>query len=121
MFTSFVVIIISQYTLPETERKKVIKRERVLLDVFHFHISFSYLPIANIHEPGHEKMCLMSYATNKGVDQPAHPRSLISVFVFRCLDSKISLDSIGEISRLCGCTGRFVSGLAGDSRRHIFS
>ena len=56
MFTSFVVIIISQYTSPETERKKVIKRERVLLDVFHFHISFSYLPIANIHEPGHEKM-----------------------------------------------------------------
>ena len=24
-------------------------------------------------EPGHEKMCLMSYANNKGADQPAHP------------------------------------------------
>ena len=35
-----------------------------------------------IFEPGHEKMCLMSYANNKGTDQPAHPRSLISVFVF---------------------------------------
>ena len=34
------------------------------------------------YEPGHEKMCLMSYANNKGTDQPAHPRSLISVFVF---------------------------------------
>ena len=33
-------------------------------------------------EPGHEKMCLMSYANNKGADQPAHPRSLISAFVF---------------------------------------
>ena len=42
----------------------------------------------------------MSYANNKGADQPAHPRSLISVFVFRCLDSIISLDSIAEISRL---------------------
>ena len=41
-------------------------------------------------------MCLMSYANNKGADQPAHPRSLI----FRCLDSIISLDSIAEISRL---------------------
>ena len=51
-------------------------------------------------EPGHEKMCLMSYANNKGADQPAHPRSLISAFVARCLDSIISLDSIGEISRL---------------------
>ena len=36
-------------------------------------------------EPGHEKMCLMSYANNKGADQPVHPRSL---------------DSIAEISRL---------------------
>ena len=33
-------------------------------------------------EPGHEKMCLMSYANNKGADQFAHPRSLISAFVF---------------------------------------
>ena len=55
----------------------------------------------NLHcEPGHEKMCLMLYANNKGADQPAHPRSLISAFVVRCLDSIISLDSIVEISRL---------------------
>ena len=29
----------------------------------------------------------MPYANNKDADQPAHPRSLICVFVFRCLDS----------------------------------
>ena len=52
------------------------------------------------YEPGHEKTCLMSHANNKGADQPAHPRSLISTFVVRCLDSLISLDSIAEISRL---------------------
>ena len=52
------------------------------------------------HEPGHEKMCLMSYANNKGADQPAYPRSLISAFVLRCLDSIISLESIVEMSRL---------------------
>ena len=51
-------------------------------------------------EPGHEKMCLMSYANNKGADQTAHPLSLISAFIVRCLDSIISLDSIAEISRL---------------------
>ena len=70
------------------------------------------------------KMCLMPYANNKGADQPAHPRSLISAFVVRCLDSIISLDSIAEISRLasfCGCAGRFVSCRVEDSRRHIFS
>ena len=53
-----------------------------------------------VFEPGHEKMCLMSYENNKGADQPAHPRSLISAFVVRCLDSIISLDSIAENSRL---------------------
>ena len=51
-----------------------------------------------LYEPGHEKLCLMSYANNKGTDQPAHPRSLISAFVVRCLDSIIFLDSIAEIS-----------------------
>ena len=56
--------------------------------------------VLNLHEPGHEKMCLMSCANNKGADQPAHPRSLISAFVVRCLDNIISLDSIAEISRL---------------------
>ena len=66
----------------------------------------------------------MSYANNKGADQPAHPRSLISAFVVRCYDSIISLDSIADISTLpsfCGCTGRFVSGLVGNSRRHVLS
>ena len=42
----------------------------------------------------------MPYANNKGADQPAHPRSLISTFVVRCLDSIISLVSISEISSL---------------------
>ena len=48
----------------------------------------------------HAKMCLMPYANNKGADQPAHPRSLISTFVVRCLDSIMPLVSISEISRL---------------------
>ena len=53
-----------------------------------------------VYEPGHEKMCLMLYANNKGTDQPAHPRSLISAFVVHCLDSIIPLNFIAEISRL---------------------
>ena len=65
--------------------------------VAHVHVCVLY---EFLYEPGHEKMCLMSYAKNKGTDQPAHPRSLISAFVVRCLDSKISLDSIAKISRL---------------------
>ena len=49
--------------------------------------------------PGHAKMCLMHYANNKDADQPAHPRSLISAFVVRALDSIISFVSRYEISR----------------------
>ena len=45
-------------------------------------------------------MCLMSYANNKGADQPVHPRSLISAFVVRCLDSVMSLVSVIKISSL---------------------
>ena len=44
-------------------------------------------------------MCLMQYANNKGADQPAHPRSLISAFVVRCQDRMIPLVYITEISR----------------------
>ena len=41
---------------------------------------------------------VLPYANNKGADQPAQMRRLISTFVVRCLDSIIPLDS--EISSL---------------------
>ena len=41
----------------------------------------------------------MPYANDKGSDQPVHPRSLISAFVIRSLDSIISLVSRSKISR----------------------
>ena len=47
-----------------------------------------------------EKCVFKSYAINKGADQPAHLRSLISTFVVRCLNSIMALVSISEISRL---------------------
>ena len=53
-------------------------------------------------EPGHEKMCLMPYANNKGADQPAHPRSLISAFVVRCQDRMISSLYIRNFKILAG-------------------
>ena len=57
-----------------------------------------FIAILRIVELGHEKMCLMSYANNKGADQPAHPRSLISAFVVQCLVSVMSLVSVTKIS-----------------------
>ena len=45
------------------------------------------------------RKCVMSYANNKGAHQPAHPRSLISTFVVRCLDSMICILAISKVSR----------------------
>ena len=40
-----------------------------------------------------------SYANNKGADQPAYQRSLISAFVIRCLDGIIHSVSITTLLR----------------------
>ena len=56
----------------------------------------------------------LPYANNKDADQPAHPRSLINVFVIRCLDSLIRLVSMSEISGLLLVSGR-------KPRRQVFS
>ena len=50
--------------------------------------------------PGHAKMCLMTYANNKGADQPAHPRSLISTFIVRCFDSMTCILALSKVLRL---------------------
>ena len=60
-------------------------------------LSIAHLVILQMYNA---KMCLMSYANNKGADQPAHPRSLIRTFVVRCLDRTIPLVVKYEISRL---------------------
>ena len=76
------------------------------------------------NEPGHEKMCLMPYANNKGADQPAHPRSLISASVSlpRQNDtSSLYIRNFKIPAGLCSRAGQFVSRLVGDSRRHIVS
>ena len=48
--------------------------------------------------PRGEKTCLRGYANNKGIDQPAHPCSLISAFGIPFLESIISRLDTGEIS-----------------------
>ena len=53
------------------------------------HTSEEYTRLGFTYELEHEKTCLMSYTNNKGADQSAHPRSLISAFVVHCLDRLI--------------------------------
>ena len=47
--------------------------------------------------PGHAKTCLNPYVNNKGADEPAHPRNLISTCVVRCLDSMICILALIKI------------------------
>ena len=42
----------------------------------------------------------MLYANDKGAGQPVHPRSLISAFVVRCLDSVVYLVFVNKLSSL---------------------
>ena len=48
--------------------------------------------------PRREKTCLQGFANNTGADQPAHPRSLISAFVIRFVESIICKLATDEIS-----------------------
>ena len=59
---------------------------------------FSNAP--HINEPRREKTCLMPYANNKRADKPAHPRSLISAYVVRWLDSIIPVLAKSKIAIL---------------------
>ena len=48
---------------------------------------------------------LYAYPNNKGADQPAHPRSLVSAFVVLLLDSIIPTDALPKFSTLaCFCS-----------------
>ena len=44
------------------------------------------------------EICVRGFANNKGADQPAHPRSLISTFVIRLLEKFIHRHAMGVIS-----------------------
>ena len=83
-----------------------------------FHLSSS---LSN--EPRHEKTWLIPNVNNKGADQPAHPRSLISTFVVHCLDSIIPVLAKSKISGLylASVAGQFESYLVANHRRQVFS
>ena len=52
----------------------------------------------SLYGPHREKTCLRRFANNKGADQPAHPRSLISAFVIHFLESTMSKLATNENS-----------------------
>ena len=52
------------------------------------------------YRPRGEKTCHRRFANNTGADQSAHPRSLVSAFVIRFLESIICKLAAGENSFL---------------------
>ena len=67
---------------------------------FGWHCDLSFDNIESIIWASSWENLVLPYANNKGADQPAHPRSLPSTFVVRCLDSIIPLVSMSGISSL---------------------
>ena len=69
---------------------------------------------------GRKKLSL-GFAKNKGADQHAHPRSLVSDFIIRFLESIISKRITSEIpfflDRLCSCGDWFESPFVGNAQR----
>ena len=55
------------------------------------------LPVVGSYLSPVMRKSVLPYANNKGADQPAHPRSLISAFVVRFLDNIIPLVSISKM------------------------
>ena len=57
-----------------------------------------YIFFRTLNEPRRDKTSFRGLANNKGADQPAHSRSLISAYVTRFLGSTIFRLATGEIS-----------------------
>ena len=68
--------------------------------------------------PRREKTCLREFGNNTGTDQPAHPRSLISAFVVRFLESIIIYTcyerSFDFLASRCSLAGWFESHFFGN-------
>ena len=80
---------------------------------------------SKIFELGHEKMCLMSYANNKRrrsacASAQSDQRLCCSLFRYYNI-SRFYSRNFKTLASFCGCTGWFVSGLVGNSRRHVLS
>ena len=78
------------------KKKKKKKTQNVSEMIVYIHV-VSTLKLKS--QVAYAKTCLKPYANNKVADQPAHPRSLISTFVVRCLDSMICILAISKVSR----------------------
>ena len=74
-------------------------------------VCFKFIPRFQFHiwATSFENLFL-PYANNKGTDQAAHMRSLISAFIVHCLDNimpKLSKSEISSLASLCSWAGRF--------------
>ena len=65
---------------------------------------------------------LMPYANNKGADQPAHLRTLVSTFVVCCLDSTIqfAMSKVSRPSKFLQLSNPFEFNLVANSQRQVF-
>ena len=79
---------------------KRLKSETSSFDVFSIQIRLQKRKrtISQKCGPRRKKTCLWGFTNNKGTDQPAHPRRLISAFVIHLLENIISDLATSEFS-----------------------
>ena len=73
-------------------------RDKSKFKFLRYYLIYNRYGYDDTYGPRREKTCLRGFANNTGADQPAHPRSLISAFVIRFLESIICKLATGEIS-----------------------
>ena len=88
-----IIIHISQM---QTAKMQISMRIHSLVSIFFICCSYRLISLVSIWATSRENL-FMPYANNKGADQPAHMRILISAFVVCCLGSLILPVSISEI------------------------
>ena len=93
------------------------------------HFFIANFPLCHPRGKDQDSLKYMSQAMRKCVlyhmRTTKYPRSLISTFVVRSLDSiylySFYIWNFKPLASFCGCSGRFVCGLVGNSRTYVLS
>ena len=76
-----------------------------------------------VYEPGHEKMChdICEQQRHRSDCASTQSDQRLCCLLLSIISLRFYSRNFKTLASFCGCAGRFVSGLVGNSRRHILS
>ena len=102
----------------EWNKTQIANKKNPGILVYYMQALRSSLFIFGLHMNHAMRKPLMPYANNKAADEPAHLRSLISVFVVHCYDTySCYIQNFKTVSTFCSWADRFKSYLVANPRR----